>query len=72
MKYIKKRKRSIINSNTVSNIECDENQNSNNREWPKGTIAIFGDSIINWIMNEKLCGKGRNVNVKTFSWVNRW
>ena len=33
---------------------------------PKGTIAIIGDSIINGIMEEKFCGKGRNVKVRHF------
>ena len=52
--------------NSVDNSECDKNQKSNNGEWPKGTIAVTGDSIINGILEENLCGKGRNVKYDTF------
>ena len=37
---------------------------------PKGTTAIIGDSIINGIMEEKFCGKGRNMKVRHFSGSN--
>ena len=63
---LKKKEEYYKFKNTVNNNECDKNQNSNNEEWPKGTIAIIGDSIINGIMEEKLCGKGRNVKVRHF------
>ena len=63
---LKKKEEYYKFKNNVNNNESDKNQNSNNGEWPKGTIAIIGDSIINGIMEEKLCGKGRNVKVRHF------
>ena len=63
---LKKKEEYYKFKNGVYNNDCDKNQNSNKGEWPKGTIAIIGDSIINGVMEEKLCGKGRNVKVRHF------
>ena len=51
--------------NSIKNDDCDKTQN-NKGGWPKETIAIIGDSIINGVMEEKLCGKGRIVKVRHF------
>ena len=37
-----------------------------NDQWPIGTTVIVGDSILNGIVEEKLCGQGRLVKVKSF------
>ena len=52
--------------NNANNNKSDKNQSSDNGEWPKGTIAIIDDSIINGMMQEKLCGKGWKVKVRQF------
>ena len=35
---------------SVNNDDYDKNQNNNMGEWPKGTIAIIGNSIINEVL----------------------
>ena len=52
--------------NSIKNDDCDKTQNNNEGGWPKETIAIIGDSIINGVMEEKWCGKGRIVKVRHF------
>ena len=44
-------------NNSVNNNECDKNQNSNNRKWPKRAVAIISDATIDGIMEERLCRK---------------
>ena len=34
--------------------------------WPKSTTLIVGDSIINGVLEERLCGGGRNIKVRSF------
>ena len=44
--------------------EKDKSVKSN--QWPIGTTVTVGDSILNGIVEEKLCGQGRLVKVKRF------
>ena len=59
---LKKKEEYCKFKNSVNNNNCDKTQN-NKGELPKRTIAVIGDSIINGVMKEKLCGKGCNVEV---------
>ena len=38
----------------------------NNDQWPIGTAVIVGDSILNGVVEENLCGQGRVVKIKRF------
>ena len=47
--------------------DADEKDKSvNNDPWPMGTTAIVGDSILNGIVGENLCGQGRLFKIKRF------
>ena len=47
--------------------DADEKDKSvNNDQWPTGTTAIVGDSILNGIVEENLCGQGRLFKIKRF------
>ena len=63
---LKKKEEYYKFKNSVNNNDCNENQNNNKGEWPKGTITIICDSIINGVMEEKLCRKGRHVKVRHY------
>ena len=41
----------------------EKDKSVKNDQWPIGTTVIVGDSILNGIVEEKLCGKGRLVRV---------
>ena len=43
-----------------------------NNQWPIGTTAIVGDSVLNGIVEENLCGQGRLVKVKCFPGSTAW
>ena len=45
----------------------EKDKSVKNDQWPIGTTVIVGDSILNGIVEEKLCGQGRLVKVKRFS-----
>ena len=44
----------------------EKDKSVKNDQWPIGTTVIVGDSILNGIVEEKLCGQGRLVKVKRF------
>ena len=44
----------------------EKDKSLNNDQWPIGTTVIVGDSILNGIVEEKLCGQGRLVKVQCF------
>ena len=63
----RKRKRSITYINKVFCSDAGEKDKLvKNDQWPIGTTVIVGDSILNGIVEEKLCGQGRLVKVKPF------
>ena len=62
--YVRK---SSIDSKTVSYITTMiKSQVRNDEELPKGNVAKFCDSIINWMAVWKLYGKGHTVKIKWF------
>ena len=63
---LKKKEEYYKFKNSIKNDDCEKTQNNNKGGWPKETIAIIGDSIINGVMEEKWCGKGRIVKVRHF------
>ena len=50
---LKKKEEYYKFKNSIKNDDCDKTQNNNKGGWPKETIAIIGDSIINGVMEEK-------------------
>ena len=67
MSLERKRKRSITNINKVFCSDAGEKDKLvKNDQWPIRTTVIVGDSILNGIVEEKLCGQGRLVKVKRF------
>ena len=61
-----KRKRSMKNINKVFAVMLVKQINQQKTIWLIGTTAIVGDSILNGIMVENLCGQGLLVKVKRF------
>ena len=51
---------------SVCNDAGEKDKSVKNDQWPIGTTVIVGDSILNGIVEEKLCGQGRLVKVKRF------
>ena len=51
---------------SVCNDASETDKSVKNDQWPIGTTVIVCDSILNGIVEEKLCGKGRLVKVKRF------
>ena len=51
---------------SVCNDAGEKNKSVKNDHWPIGTTVIVGDSILNGIVEERLCGQGRLVEVKCF------
>ena len=55
----------FINKNDL--IKDDELENNNDeRQWPKGTICVKGDSIIQGVDERRLCKDGTMVKVRCF------
>ena len=63
---LKKKEEYYKFKNSIKNDDCDKTQNNNKGGWPKETIAIIGDSII----NGKVMRKRSHCESATFSWVN--
>ena len=53
--------------NSVQSNAAKENITTEKGQWPKNTILIVRNSIINGVLEEGLCGEGRNVKVINFS-----
>ena len=53
--------------NNVQSNAAKENTTTEKGQWPKNTTLIVGDSIINGVLEEGLCGGGQNVKVRNFS-----
>ena len=51
---------------SVCNDANEKDKSVKNDQWPIGTTVVVGDSILNGIVEEKLCGQGRLVKVKGF------
>ena len=51
---------------SVCSDAVEKDKSVKNDQWPIGTTVIVGDSILNGIVEEKLCGQGRLVKVKRF------
>ena len=51
---------------SVSNDAGEKDKSVKNDQWPIVTTVIVGDSILNGIVEEKLCGRERLVKVKRF------
>ena len=43
---------------SVRNDAGEKDKSVKNDQWPIGTTVVVGDSILNGILEEKLCGKG--------------
>ena len=63
---IKKREEYYRSKNNVQSNAAKENITTEKGQWPKNTTLIVGDSIINGVLEEGLCGGGRNVKVRNF------
>ena len=51
---------------SVCSDASEKDKSVKNDQWPIGTTVIVGDSILNSIVEETLCGQGRLVKVKGF------
>ena len=51
----------------VCNDAGEKDKSVKNDQWPIGTTVIVGDSILNGIVEEKLCGQGCLAKVKRFT-----
>ena len=67
MNLTEKIKRNITNINSACSDADEKDKSVNNDQWLIGTTVIVGDSMLNGIMEEKLCRQGRLVKVKHFS-----
>ena len=63
---MKKREEYYRSKNNVQSNAAKENITTEKGQWPKNTTLIVGDSIINGVLEEGLCGGGRNVKVRNF------
>ena len=63
---INKREEYYRYKNNVQSNAAKENITTEKGQWPKNTILIVRDSIINGVLEEGLCGGGRNVKVINF------
>ena len=63
---IKKREEYYRSKNNLQSDTAKENITTEIAQWPKNTALIVGDSIINGVLEEGLCGEGRNVKVRHF------
>ena len=63
---MKKREEYYRSKNNFQSNTAKENIASEKRQWPNNTPLIVGDSIINGVLEEGLCGAGRNVKVRKF------
>ena len=63
---IKKREEYYRFKNNFQSNAAKENTATEKRQWRKKTILIVGDSIISGVLEEGLCGGGRNVKVRNF------
>ena len=61
-----KRKEYYKYKQNVCSDAGEKDKSVKNDQWPVGTTVIVGDSILNGIVEEKLCGQGREVKVKRF------
>ena len=58
-----------LNSWSKINLESNtakENKTIEKGQWPKNTTLIFADSIINGVLEERLCRGHRNVKFRNF------
>ena len=60
---IKKREEYYWSKNNVQSNADKENITTEKGQWPKNTTLIVVDSIINGVLEEGLCGAGRNFKV---------
>ena len=63
---IKKREEYYRSKNNLQSNTAKEDITTEIAQWPKNTALIVGDSIINGVLEEGLCGGGRNVKVRNF------
>ena len=62
----KKREEYYRSKNNVQSNAAKENITTEKGQWPKNTTLIVGDSIINGVLEEGLCGGAQNVKVRNF------
>ena len=63
---IKKKEEYYRSKNNIQSNATKENITTEKGQWPKNTTLIVGDSIINSVLEEGLCGGGPNVKVRNF------
>ena len=63
----KEREEYYWSKNNVQSNAAKENIPTEKGQWPKNTKLIVGDSIINGVVEEELCGGGQNVKFRNFS-----
>ena len=63
---IKKREEYYQSKKNFRSNTVKENVKREKGQWPKNTTLIAGDSIINGVLEEGLCGGGRNIKVRNF------
>ena len=51
---------------SVCNGAGEKDKSVKSDQWPIGATVIVGDSILNGIVEEKLCGQGRLVKLNVF------
>ena len=65
-KLKKKREEYYWSENNFQSNTSKENITTEKGKQPKNTTLIVGDSIINGVLEEELCGGGHNVKVRNF------
>ena len=63
---MKKREEYYQYKNNFRSNAAKENITTEKGQQPKNTTLIVGDSIVNGVLEEGLCGKGQNVMVRNF------
>ena len=62
----KKKEKYYKYKESVCSDTGEKDKSVNNDQWPIGTTVIAGDSILNGIVVETLCGQERLLKVKRF------
>ena len=61
---IKKREEYYLSKNNIQSNAAKENITTEKEQWLKNTTVIVGDSIINSVLEQGLCGGGKVQNGK--------